>query len=131
MNLQKFDEGLKELQEISKKLIDFKKEKIDELSVIDSEISDIYHYIENCNYNAVQGARVLKLLKQTLKKRRVVKDELASIEFVVSSLSDNTRNYIKNSQKTREKIEGKRSYSCKTKILQENIGITQSKFTNK
>ena len=47
-----------------------------ELSVADQKITDIYHYIEFHPLNACQGYKMAKLLQDTLKERREIKNEL-------------------------------------------------------
>lgn len=126
MNLQKFNEGLKEIEAALKKINNIKNDKNKELSIIDSKISDIYHYIENYNYNAVQGAKVLKLLKQNLKDRRNIKNELATIEGVLTSLSCNFNKNTKKIQKYIKSENDIKKYLCRTEVLKDS-GIYESK----
>ena len=51
-----------------------------ELSIVDLKISDIQHYIENKKLNGVDGYKAYKLLQDTLKERRVIKNKMAEIE---------------------------------------------------
>lgn len=53
-----------------------------ELSRLDKEICDIYHYIEFSNLNASDGYRAYKMLKERFEKRRDAKDELKYIEII-------------------------------------------------
>ena len=45
------------------------------LSKVDLQISDINHYIENANMNAYQGYMASKLLQDSFKLRRAIKNE--------------------------------------------------------
>ena len=57
-----------------------------ELSIVDLKISDIQHYIENKKLNGVEGYKAYKLLQDTLKERRVIKNKISEIEPVYHSL---------------------------------------------
>ena len=62
-----------------------KEELLNDLSAVDSEISDINHYIELADgLNAYQGYLAYRMLKNKLKQRRQIKNELS----VVQSLCD-------------------------------------------
>lgn len=50
-----------------------------QLSEVDKEITDIHHYIEFGRFNAYQGWLAFNMLRQRLKKRRRIKDELRII----------------------------------------------------
>ena len=43
---------------------------------VDKEISDIYHYIELYAFNASDGYKLAKMLKDRLNRRREIKNEL-------------------------------------------------------
>ena len=47
-----------------------------EYKEVELEICDIYHYIEINNLSASEGYKVYKKLQDTLKKRRVIKDNM-------------------------------------------------------
>lgn len=54
-----------------------RKEKLNnQLSEVDKELCDIYHYIEFCNLNAAQGYKAYKMIKDRRIKRRSIKNEL-------------------------------------------------------
>lgn len=63
-------------------------------SLIDQEISDIYHYIEFSTLNAADGYKAYKLLKDTLLRRRAIKDEVAKYKMIgdvtISGIFDGT-----------------------------------------
>ena len=50
-----------------------------ELSIVDLKISDIQHYIENKRLNGVECYKAYKLLQDTLKERRAIKNKIAEI----------------------------------------------------
>ena len=54
------------------------------LSDVDKEVSDILHYIELGTFNAYQGYLAFNMLRQRLKKRRKIKDEL----FVLTQIGE-------------------------------------------
>lgn len=53
-----------------------RKELYSELSRMDKEIADIYHYIEFYPLSASKGYKMAKMLKDCLVQRRAVKDEI-------------------------------------------------------
>ena len=57
-----------------------------ELSIVDLKISDIQHYIENKKLNGVEGYKAYKLLQDTLKERRVIKNKISEIEPLYQNL---------------------------------------------
>lgn len=61
-------------------------ELLDALSNVDSEISDINHYIELAeDLNAYQGYLAYRMLRQKLRQRRRIKDEIGVIQMIGSS----------------------------------------------
>lgn len=58
-------------------------EKLNEmLSITNSEINDILHYIEFTDLNLYQAWLIYKLLRDTRRKRRKIKDELLVLEKI-------------------------------------------------
>ena len=57
-----------------------------ELSIVDLKISDIQHYIENKKLNGVEGYKTYKLLQDTLKERRAIKNKIAEIDPLYQNL---------------------------------------------
>ena len=57
-----------------------------ELSIVDLKISDIQHYIENKRLNGVEGYKAYKLLQDTLKERRSIKNKIAEIDPLYQNL---------------------------------------------
>ena len=67
---------LSQLEKDTKEIQAYKDSLISSLSKSDQKITDIYHYIEFYPLNACQGYKMSKLLQDTLKERREIKDEL-------------------------------------------------------
>lgn len=53
----------------------------DRQSVVDSKISDIYHYIENNTMNSKSSYRIVKELKNVLSQRRELKKEQSILQI--------------------------------------------------
>lgn len=56
-----------------------------ELSEVDKELCDIYHFIEFNTLNASKGYKAYKLLQNALIKRRNIKNEYSVIQSILSS----------------------------------------------
>ena len=59
----------------------------DQLAKCNAETQDVLHYIEFNKLNAFQGFKIYKLLKEIRIDRRVIKDELAQVEAILSQLN--------------------------------------------
>ena len=66
----------------------------DELSKIDLEISDLYHYIEFNSFNACDGFKLARHLKVLLQKRRAIKNSKALIQSIYNGISSYNDTYI-------------------------------------
>ena len=55
------------------------------LSEVDREVNDVCHYIELGKFNAYQGYMAFSMLRERLKKRRVIKNELLAISKIEDS----------------------------------------------
>lgn len=64
------------LEKNTKDLKSYKDKRIHDLSIADQKITDINHYIEFNKLNACQGYKMSKLLQDTLKECREIKNEL-------------------------------------------------------
>lgn len=68
-------------------------------SYYDSMVAEHYHKIENMNFNACEGYYLTKQLQEILRKRRIVKDELARLLTLKQTLNirkvHNTINHSK------------------------------------
>lgn len=73
---------LSQLEKDTKEIQAYKDNLISSLSKSEQKITDIYHYIEFHPLNACQGYKMSKLLQDTLKERREIKDELDILEEV-------------------------------------------------
>jgi hypothetical protein len=49
-------------------------------------VAEHYHKIENMNFNACEGYYLTKQLQEMLRKRRIVKDELATLDTLRQTL---------------------------------------------
>lgn len=67
---------LSQLEKDTKEIQAYKDNLISSLSKSDQKITDIYHYIEFHPLNACQGYQMSKLLQDTLKERREIKNEI-------------------------------------------------------
>ena len=75
----KFSNVVEEIKEIKLQLSE-------EQSILDQKITDIQHYIESRNLNASEGYKAYKLLQETLKERRLVKNRASEIDPIYSAL---------------------------------------------
>ena len=132
-DLQDLKDALKELNLVSNKFKHIRNKRLEELSQVDLEVSDIYHYIETGGYNAAQASKVFKLLRQTLSRRRDIKDEFELIQALSDSLYKKTKNISSKSKSKSNNIKNKNTYTCRTTILQDNLGVKEKelKFTKK
>jgi len=53
-----------------------------ELSILDQEVVDLYHYIENGTFNAYKGWLAFDSLRHVLKERRSVKNEMIALDMI-------------------------------------------------
>ena len=100
-DLQDLKDALKELNLVSNKFKHIRNKRLEELSQVDLEVSDIYHYIEIGGYNAAQASKVFKLLRQTLSRRRDIKDEFELIQALSDSLSASAKTFPLNQSQNR------------------------------
>ena len=57
-----------------------------EIGILDMKEQDILHFIENTQYDAVTGAKVLKLLKENRVNRRELKMEYQDLQSLLSRM---------------------------------------------
>lgn len=81
-----------------------------ELSMVDLEITDIEHYIELNNLNAVGACKATKLLHQALNYRREIKNSLIKVGI----LKHNTNNFDSNINK---QVEGLNTRQYTPRVL--------------
>lgn len=65
----------------------YKENLKNDLSAVDQEICDIYHYIEFYTLDAAKGYKAYRMLKDRLLRRRNIKNEMAKVESFLSSSS--------------------------------------------
>lgn len=66
----------------------------EQMSLADKELSDVYHYIEFGHFNAAQGYNACRLLQDTLKRRRVVKNEFEALQRLAPVINGPLRNAL-------------------------------------
>lgn len=68
-------EKLKEANDILNYLEEYYETIPNKQSKVDSELSDLYHYIENHNLNASQSCKLIKQIKRKRIERRKIKND--------------------------------------------------------
>ena len=68
------------------------KELREEQSKWDIKQDEILHYIENHKLDAVKGCKLLKTLKQVRNERRIVKNEIDTIQSLKATFIDKYKN---------------------------------------
>ena len=74
--ISKWQDGLEKFTDFIIESETRKSELLESMSNIDKEVVDIEHYIELNNLNACQGFLAYKMLRNRLRKRRKIKNEL-------------------------------------------------------
>lgn len=82
-NIQRWIDKISDLNGLATDALHRKEELTEQLSNIDKELSDIYHYIEFCNLNAAQGYKAYRMIKDRRIKRRSIKNELEVIGIIL------------------------------------------------
>ena len=90
----------------------------DQLSRIDREICDIEHYIEFFALDAAKGYKAYRMLKERLKRRRFIKDEMAKVGVFLRCASGD----FSSGKGTRE-IKGVDNSGYKPRVLNELFGL--------
>jgi len=87
--MSKMRELTEQLLELSKEITEESKGLANNLSTIDREVNDLYHFIEINDLSASAGYKAYKDLQDCLRRRRVAKDdlELANILAGTKTLS--------------------------------------------
>lgn len=118
---------IEQLQDIMKNISDRETFLQKELSKIDSEREDILHYIELSKYNAVQGWKLLKTLKEVSQKRRNIKEELGYLSSINSKIPYDS---ICSSISRKEKKNLDKMYKFRTNIIEEILDKWKLFFLN-
>lgn len=87
-------EYAQELQTIINELHNENQQLNKELSKWDSARCDIEHFIEFGNFNASQGYRYAKALKEIMKQRRLVKNKMEKMQFLHKYNNQSTRDIL-------------------------------------
>lgn len=86
------------------------------LSSLDKELSAVYHEIEGESFDVYRGYELAKRAQDVLKRRRVVKDELARMNSVGHTLD----NAVKDADKRYRKI------SKKSEEIRRSLNVTMT-----
>lgn len=98
-----------------------KKEKLcNKLSNLDLRREDILHYIEFGSYNAVEGWKLIKALKETSKERRIVKDNLQVVDSILGLVNE-----IKLDKTIKRLNENSKTYTYRTDIIYKTLGVNE------
>lgn len=68
------------------------KELREEQSKWDIKQDEILHYIENHKLDAIKGCKLLKILKQVRTERRIVKNEIDTVQSLKATFVDKYKN---------------------------------------
>lgn len=68
------------------------KELREEQSKWDIKQDEILHYIENHNLDAIKGCKLLRILKQVRTERRIVKNEIDTVQSLKATFIDKYKN---------------------------------------
>lgn len=88
--IEKWQDGLEKFTAFVQDSETRKAELIELMSNIDKEVVDIEHYIELSNLNACQGFLAYKMLRNRLRKRRKIKNELQVLSQLGNCKIDST-----------------------------------------
>ncbi len=88
-----------------------KTELNNELSEVDKELAALDHYTEFSNLNAAQGYKANQMRKETLIRRRKIKDEILVVDIIIKSPGETMSKGVKTFLKTMEK----RTYTPKVR----------------
>ena len=100
-------EKANDVSNIANEALERKKELCQELSLVDKELCDIFHYIEFCNLNAAQGYKAYKMVKERRIIRRKIKDEISILDIILDQKVSQT---VKNTVKRNAEKMDKRTY---------------------
>ena len=81
--------NFKEIVSYAKMLQSEYDEVKEEKSKLDLEIADVLHYIELNNFNAVQGYKLAKMLKDITERRREVKKAETQLDIILNNTISN------------------------------------------
>lgn len=102
------------VEEFCEKLLEFENlyaEKCREQSRLDSVICDIHHSLEFGVNKITDTNKLIKLLKQTLKDRRVIKNEIHIMQQTKTTFSINSDRIRSHLEKVETKITTEKKYT--------------------
>ena len=82
-NIQYWIDKVSDLNGLASEALHRKDNLLSQLSKIDQELSDIYHYIEFVNLNAAQGYKAYRMIKDRRIIRRSIKNELDVLNIIL------------------------------------------------
>lgn len=82
-NIQYWVDKVSDLNGLASEALHRKDSLLNQLSIVDQELSDINHYIEFCNLNAAQGYKAYKMIKDRRIIRRSIKNELDVLNIIL------------------------------------------------
>lgn len=82
-NIQKWVEKIETLNGLAKDARKRKVELIEEQNRVEMELQDIIHWIEFSRFNAAEGYKACKEMKDCRMKRRAIKDELRVLDVIL------------------------------------------------
>lgn len=80
--------NIEDVQKMYDEVINNKKVNIERLRKADTAEQAILHYIELGNFDAADGAKIMKKLKEIIKKRRIIKAELQETMCIADRLKN-------------------------------------------
>lgn len=86
------------------------------LSEVDKEVVDIYHSIEDSNFNVCDGYKMYKLLRETLRERRDIKNELGDITDILNRRMEDVKSMQSVILDRRKKLYNQRSTKYKNGV---------------
>lgn len=95
-NVQRWLHRISDLNGLASDALHRKEELLCQLSDVDRELCDVFHYIEFCNLNAAQGYNAYRMIKDRRIKRRSIKNELDVLSIILSKkISETATDEIK------------------------------------
>ena len=116
-NLSKIEDAVRQIELSVSELDSMLKTASTDLSEVDQEINDIYHYIEFASLDACRGFKAYQMLKERLIRRREVKNCQEILLCIKSSGYSKT-----NATKILKKINERKTPKYKPRVLNELFG---------
>lgn len=101
-------ERLQEIKSYTKTLEKDRTKLRNTLTELDKEMNRMYHIIENTHFDASRGYCLAKQLQDVLHKRRKIKDEIDTLNSLITNLNNGLDQATTRVGKVKEKIRAKR-----------------------